>query len=194
GEWETVDMPSTDSSSTDGSSRYFDGKRADPQPVFDDEPENLGITFNITPVADPDPDRRTITAMIDFPIKTFFDWMIFDARTTKSDGTVDGEYYKMPIFNNRNIKTNVSVYDGETVVLGGIVIDNVTNINDKIPVLGDLPVVGRLFQSKYTDSDKQNLLVFLTFRMVKPDGSALFPDSIRSKGLPVMSRSYGVQP
>ena len=95
----------------------------------------------------------------------------------------------MPIFDKRSIETDITVYDGETVVLGGVAQDKVEIVNDKIPVLGDLPIVGRLFQSKYTDSQKRNLLVFLTCRLVKPDGSAFFPNETRSRGIPEFGRN-----
>ena len=131
-----------------------------------------------------------INADINLPIVTLSGWMEYDARTIETDGSVDGEYYRMPIFDKRVIKTEVTVYDGETIVLGGVAQDTTSVVNDKIPILGDLPLVGRLFQSKYTESEKRNLLVFLTCRLVKPDGSAFFPEEDRSRGLPDFGRNH----
>lgn len=190
-DWEIVDLPNNNTGgSGDGSNEgtsYWRGISADPQPNFESEPTKLGIVFDIQPEIDKE--RRTITAHVLLPVQTLSGWMIFDARTYDSDGNTDGEYYQMPIFDKRSIETDITVYDGETVVLGGVAQDKVEIVNDKIPVLGDLPIVGRLFQSKYTDSQKRNLLVFLTCRLVKPDGSAFFPNETRSRGIPEFGRN-----
>ena len=143
---------------------------ASPQPNLDNEQE-LGLKFKITPQI-VNLERGLIRAPINFPIKTFSEWMIFDARTTDAEGEIDGEYYQMPVFNNRTIDTEVMVYDGETVIIAGVATDLTEVVHDKIPILGDIPFIGRFFQSKYTSSKKGNLLIFLTCRLVKPDGTA----------------------
>lgn len=189
-EWETVDLPENNAGSdgdANATTTSWRGTRADPQPTFESDPTPLGITFDITPEVDVE--RRTITAQVILPIQTLSGWMEFDARTVDSSGDTDGEYYKMPIFDRREINTTVTVYDGETVVLGGVASDTTEIVNDKIPILGDLPVIGRFFQSKYTDAEKRNLLVFLTCRLVKPDGSAFFPAEERSRGVPDFGRN-----
>jgi len=195
-DWETVDLKSSDSSSSssDGSSTTSSSwitLRADPQPKFESEPRKLGIVFDITPEVDRE--RRTITAPIVFPIQTFSGWMIFDARTTSTDGESDSDddsYFKMPIFDRREINTMITVYDGDTVVLGGVAADTTDTILDKIPVLGDLPFIGRLFQSHYTSAEKRNLLVFLTCKLVKPDGTPFFPQEERNRGVPRFGQNY----
>jgi general secretion pathway protein D len=64
-------------------------------------------------------------------------------------------------------------------------------VNDKIPILGDIPVIGRLFQSKYTTSEKTNLMVFMTCRIIKADGSAKHARNARANdnGLPEFPRN-----
>ena len=76
------------------------------------------------------------------------------------------------------------LHDGETIVFGGVNKDDTTTINDKIPILGDLPLIGRFFQSRYSKSGKANLLIFITARLVKPDGSAFFPERKLARGVP----------
>ena len=66
--------------------------------------------------------------------------------------------------------------------------DTTQTINDKIPILGDIPVIGRFVRSKYTKSEKTNLLIFMTCRLVKPDGTAFFPNEEVDRGLPKFSR------
>ncbi|MFT7184927.1 MAG: general secretion pathway protein D [Pseudohongiellaceae bacterium] len=61
----------------------------------------------------------------------------------------------------RQIKTNVLADNGETIILGGLISDNLVTSESKVPLLGDIPWLGRLFTSTSTKVDKQNLIVFL---------------------------------
>lgn len=65
------------------------------------------------------------------------------------------------ITNKRSIKTSVMVEDRQVVVLGGLIDDRLTESVQKVPLLGDLPVLGNLFKSRRTTKTKQNLMVFL---------------------------------
>lgn len=189
-DWEVVDPPENNGGNNSGnsSSAWWECTRNDPFPNFESEPTKLGITFDITP--DVDKERRTITANVILPVVAFAGWMVYD-NTGPTTGTgSESEYIKMPIFDKREINTTITVYDGETIVLGGVAADTVEVLNDQIPVLGDLPLVGRLFQSKYTKSTKRNLLVFITCRLVKPDGTPFFPAEVRAKGLADLGRLY----
>ncbi|MGF1677927.1 MAG: hypothetical protein ACFCUX_01905 [Candidatus Methylacidiphilales bacterium] len=78
------------------------------------------------------------------------------------------------VFSVRNIETKLQVIDGQTVVMAGFIRDDEQEVNDKVPLLGDLPWVGRAFRSKSTQSVKRNLAVFITARMVNPDGTPKF--------------------
>jgi general secretion pathway protein D len=80
--------------------------------------------------------------------------------------------YKLqqPVFNNRSVSTNIQVVDGQTVVMGGLVREDRSEIDDKVPLLGDLPLAGRLFRSKVTQTVKRNLVIFVTARLIRPTG------------------------
>ncbi len=65
------------------------------------------------------------------------------------------------ITDKRSIKTNVLVEDGQIIVLGGLIEDRVTETEQKVPLLGDIPLLGYLFRSKSTSQDKVNLMVFI---------------------------------
>jgi Bacterial type II and III secretion system protein len=65
------------------------------------------------------------------------------------------------VTNKRTIQTKVLAEDGETIVLGGLIEDDITETESKVPLLGDIPVIGSLFSSKSHSSTKKNLLVFL---------------------------------
>ena len=65
------------------------------------------------------------------------------------------------ITNKRSIKTSVMVEDGEVVVLGGLIEEQVRESIQKVPLLGDIPLLGLLFQSRSADLDRKNLMVFI---------------------------------
>lgn len=71
----------------------------------------------------------------------------------------------------RQVTTSCIVWDGQTVVLGGLITDNVSRVKDKVPVLGDLPFVGRLFRSESNQTQKKNLVIFVTPRIIDPAGN-----------------------
>lgn len=75
-----------------------------------------------------------------------------------------------PVFSVRKITTAVTVYDGQTVAMGGLIREDVQEVADKVPILGDLPIVGRLFQNKSQDHFKRNLMIFVTAKLIDPSG------------------------
>ncbi len=74
--------------------------------------------------------------------------------------------FNAPIVNQREANTTVSVKDGETIVLGGIIQNQVQATVNKVPLLGDIPILGALFQSKSRTDTKTELLVFLTPKVI----------------------------
>jgi len=77
-----------------------------------------------------------------------------------------------PITNMRAIETNVLVDDGSIVVLGGLVQDSVTSSLEKVPVLGDIPLLGHLFRYETRKQQKTNLMVFLRPFVVRDETAA----------------------
>lgn len=65
------------------------------------------------------------------------------------------------ITSRRSINTTVLVEDGQTLVLGGLIDENQRNSYEKVPLLGDIPIIGKLFQYRNSDSSKRNLMVFI---------------------------------
>ena len=84
--------------------------------------------------------------------------------------TVPAGFFQ-PVFSTREMSTEVTIFDGATVVMGGLTRDEVKSINDKVPVLGDIPGIGRLFRSEGESRQKRNLLIFVTANLVSPGGS-----------------------
>ncbi len=77
----------------------------------------------------------------------------------------------LPHFRLRQVTTSAIVWDGQTIVLGGLITEDVTKLKDKVPVLGDLPLVGRLFRSESSSSKKKNLMIFVTPTIIDPAGN-----------------------
>ncbi len=78
-----------------------------------------------------------------------------------------------PVFSTRKIITNVTVWDSQTVAMGGLIREDVQDVEDKVPVLGDLPLIGRLFQTKAEDHFKRNLMIFVTAKLIDPSGQPI---------------------
>ena len=78
-----------------------------------------------------------------------------------------GEMSTDLITNKRQIETTVLVEDGDTIVLGGLIDDDVQESIKKVPLLGDIPLLGRIFQSSSTSRTKRNLMVFLKPTIVR---------------------------
>jgi general secretion pathway protein D len=75
-----------------------------------------------------------------------------------------------PIFKSQKVTTGVKVWDGATVVLGGAKVQRHTLVNDQVPILGNLPFVGRLFRSEVKKTDTKNIIIFVTVNVVDPSG------------------------
>jgi len=95
------------------------------------------------------------------------------ATTQGGTVTVQPNHIYQPVFRNTHVTTAVNIYDGSTVVLGGLISDKVTDINDKVPLIGDIPLVGRFWQSKVRQSEKRCILFFVTVKVIDPSGQRI---------------------
>jgi general secretion pathway protein D len=86
--------------------------------------------------------------------------------------------------------TTVNVWDNQTVVLGGLISSQVNSTKDKVPFLGDIPLLGKLFQSESKISTKKNLMIFVTSTLVDPAGNRVHSDD----DLPFAQTQIPVQP
>jgi len=98
------------------------------------------------------------------------DRVIMDLHVTKD--SVGEVFNNVPSINTREVNTQVLVENGETVVLGGIYEQTRSNEVDKVPLLGDLPMVGALFRQTRKVDDKVELLIFVTPKILKESLSA----------------------
>ena len=129
--------------------------------------EDVSTTLEIIPYINPD--GRSVRLQIEQKIDSIDPTTRGPEALAKSSITVT----------KRSIKTNIILNDQETAVLGGLMNDVETERTRKIPLLGDLPLVGWLFRSKNLEKRKQNLLVFITPKIIKSAGG--HQDLLRDK-------------
>jgi general secretion pathway protein D len=133
---------------------------------------NVGVEMTVTPNVEND---DTISLILEPRVTEFEGFVEYGGPSIALDGngttvTVPAGFYQ-PIFSVREITTEVTVFDGATVVMGGLTRDEVKTVNDKVPFFGDIPGIGRLFRSEGESRQKRNLLIFVTANLVSPGGS-----------------------
>ena len=141
------------------------------------ETRNTGVTLEVEPVVGPDGvtiDLNLVPQVVEFegfinygsPIQSTSTNILGQPVTN----VITPNVINQPIFSARKVTTSVSVWDGQTVVLGGLMREDVQKTEDKTPILGDIPLVGRLFRSNSEQHLKRNLVIFVTARLINPGG------------------------
>jgi len=151
------------------------------------ETRNTGVTLEVEPVVGPDGvtiDLNLVPQVVEFegfinygsPILAPNLNPITDPLTglmrllTPDERVLTQNVINQPIFSARKVTTSVSVWDGQTVVLGGLMREDVQKTEDRTPIIGDIPIVGRLFRTNVDQHIKRNLIIFVTARLVTPGG------------------------
>ena len=152
------------------------------------ETRNTGVTLEVEPVVGPDGvtiDLNLVPQVVEFegfinygsPIRTinpallgFVTGSLSGITGLTQAITLTDNVINQPIFSTRKVTTSVSVWDGQTVVLGGLMREDVQKVEDRTPFLGDIPMVGRLFRTNVDQHIKRNLIIFVTARLVNPAG------------------------
>ena len=141
---------------------------------------NTGVTLEIEPtIAENDfvIDLRFVPEIVEFegfinygsPIQS----PSTDALGNPVTSVITENRIEMPVFSARRVNTALTIYDGYTVAVGGLIREDVQNIEDKVPILGDIPIIGRLFQSKAENHIKSNLIIFVTAQIIDATGRPL---------------------
>lgn len=138
----------------------------------DFEMRNIGVELSVTPIVEED--DYSITLELNPKVTEFEGFVEYGgpsvALTSDRTVKVPSGFYQ-PIFAVREVSTKVTIWDGATVVMGGLTREDVVTVNDKVPFLGDIPFLGRFFRSEGESSSKRNLLIFVTANLVSPGGS-----------------------
>ena len=133
---------------------------------------NVGVELKVTPTVEED--NYSISLDLNPKVTEFEGFVEYGGPSVAISGTttvtVPPGFYQ-PIFSVRDISTKVTIWDGATLVMGGLTREEVKKVNDKIPFFGDIPLLGRLFRSKGESAQKRNLLIFVTANLVSPGGS-----------------------
>ncbi|MBI4024910.1 MAG: hypothetical protein HY360_08005 [Verrucomicrobia bacterium] len=130
----------------------------------------VGVILDVKPTVGSDNFTITLTVspeVVDF--EGFINYSTFAVANNQSFTFS----IPQPVFNKRTLQTSVTIWDGQTVTLGGLIREETVKVNDKVPFLGDLPIVGRFFQSKVESMAKRNLMIFLNSRIVDPAGNPI---------------------
>jgi general secretion pathway protein D len=151
------------------------------------ETRNTGVTLEVEPVVGPDGitiDLNLVPQVVEFEGFINYGSPIFASSSSFLDTMTGGivtsppslltpNIINQPIFSTRKVTTSVSVYDGSTVVLGGLMREDVQKTEDRTPIIGDIPLVGRLFRTNAEQHVKRNLVIFVTAHLVTPAGTPL---------------------
>lgn len=133
---------------------------------------NVGVELKVTPTVEED--DYSISLDLNPRVTEFEGFVEYGGPSVAiASGvtvTVPPGFYQ-PIFSVRDIATKVTIWDGATLVMGGLTREEVKKVNDKVPFFGDIPLLGRLFRSKGESAQKKNLLIFVTANLVSPGGS-----------------------
>ena len=146
---------------------------------------NVGVELQVLPTVEEDNDAISLDL---HPKVTEFEGFVeYGGPSLAISGgrsvTVPPGFYQ-PIFSVREVTTKVTLWNGATLVMGGLTREEVKTVNDKVPVLGDIPLLGRLFRSKGESAQKRNLLIFVTANLLSPGGAPR--SQAPAAGLPVV--------
>jgi len=111
--------------------------------------KNIGIQLRVTPRIN---EKSKITLLVDATVEA-----LLSAAEINTD---------QPRSTNRTVKTQVTVTDGDTVIIGGLIAENILENKKFVPVLSDLPFIGRMFQSTQLTKEQRELLIFITPNVV----------------------------
>ncbi len=134
-------------------------------------PRDIGTSLTVTPTLQPN--NYTIRLELNPSVTDLTGWSDYSYNYVIGDFSSGDEYpmtLKMPEISNREVQTTIKVYDGQTVVLGGILSDSHGQLSDRWPIYADIPLIGRLFTESASQAHKDNLIISVSTRLISGDG------------------------
>jgi general secretion pathway protein D len=135
--------------------------------------QQVGVSLEVTPTVAAD---DSIALNLKPKVTEFEGFVEYGGTSVALSGgvtvTVPSGFFQ-PIFSVREVTTDVTVFDGATVVIGGLTREEVKTVEDKVPVLGSIPLIGAAFRSSGKSIQKRSLMVFVTANLVSPGGATL---------------------
>lgn len=157
--------------------------------VFEMKP--VGVTLEVVPTIG---DNKYIIDLNFKPSIVEFEGFVnygspIQSTGVGSDGkpmsiTLTENRIEQPIFSKRSVETSLFIYDGHTVAIGGLITEDIQTVEDKVPIFGDLPLIGRFFRSNSDNHVKKNLMIFVTGQIIDATGQP-----VRGNALPAAASS-----
>lgn len=149
------------------------------------ETRKLGTVFEVQPSVSAD--RSYVDLAFNFQMDEFLGFVNYGSPIqggssqtvlggiggVGQSGEVTSNDILMPFFDSVRLNSSVSVANGHTIVMGGVVNERVENVEDKVPVLGDLPFLGKFFTSDVLQREKRVVMIFVTVRIIDPAGNTV---------------------
>ena len=165
-----------------------------PSPTFSETASPIGTVFTVKPEIQPG--NKVIRLHLNPKITAYtgkdeYEVVLQAGRLRDGEWRVEEERYVVwrPVIATRELRVTVDVNHGETLVIGGLSDSNSQKRLDKIPILADIPFIGRLFQSQSEISTRRNMLIFVTARLINNDGAPLpRTENLGNGGIPLLRR------
>jgi general secretion pathway protein D len=140
------------------------------------EKRDVGVILEVLPVADAN--RRYVDVTLNPNITEFDGFVNYGSPINASSSGLLGPVNTvltpnailMPVFSARKTNSNLVVADGATIVIGGVLKEEIQDVQDKTPILGDIPIVGRLFQSNAKSHRSTVILFLVNVELLDPTG------------------------
>lgn len=137
---------------------------------------DVGITMEVLPVADAS--KQFVNVTLNPTFSDFDGFVNYGSPINTTQQTLLGSStveltqnaIVMPIFSKQTFSTSVDIADGATVVVGGLMQERVQNVEDETPILGSVPILGRLFQSKAKQPTSTVILFLVNVELMDPTG------------------------
>jgi general secretion pathway protein D len=163
-----------------GSDSFFGGGGGGPSPVTPSTPtdfkkRDVGVVLEVLPVLSADKQYVNLTLSPSFsefdgfvnygsPINTTTQ----NALGVSTDTVLSENNILMPIFSDKRLSTSIDIADGATIAIGSLLQESVQNVEDQTPILGSIPIVGRLFQSKARKPISTAIIFLVNVELTNP--------------------------
>ncbi len=136
------------------------------------EMRKTGITLEVLPVADAN--KQFIDVTLSPQFVNFDGFVNYGSPINSTEGnraiTITENAILMPVFSKNSITSSINIADGATIVVGGLLTDRSQDVEDRVPVLGDIPIIGRMFQTKARQSISKAIIFLVNVEIIDPTG------------------------
>ena len=143
------------------------------------ETRPIGVQLEVQPTVSED--RSTVSLTLAPRVDEFLGFINYGTPILSGSGDATANFTTevtsneilMPIFDVMKLNTTVEVANGNTLLLGGLLSESVEMVEDKVPILGSIPLIGKLFTSESHRREKTAVMIFVTVRIVDPSGKEI---------------------